>query len=278
MDNEYIPEFFTIEDIFEETEDTKTYTLDRKIDSSPGQFLQVFLPVYGEAPISISSHRDEKVKLTVRSVGDVTRALGRLKKNDRIGIRGPFGLGWPIEKARGKNVVIIAGGIGLAPLRPVVKEIENNRDSYEKVILLYGARTPDLILYKKELEEWTKFIDVKITVDYFDKVCDYQCKAWQGDVGVVTKLLDKSDIPLEDNYAFMCGPPIMMKYSVMRLIEMGFSVPRIYISLERHMKCGMGFCGHCQIGGKYACKDGPVFSVEDALTWSERPEELEGIR
>jgi len=277
MKNSYIPEKAKIVRIVEETPDTKTFIFDRKVDSLPGQFMELMVFGYGEAPISISSHPSENLALTVRATGNVTNALHRLKEGDIVGLRGPFGKGWPLEKVKGKNLLIITGGIGLAPLRPVIKEVEKNRDEFGKVILLYGARTPELILYKKELGEWMKFIDVKVTVDFTEENFEEVCPAWRGDVGVVTTLLDKTEIPMEDNYAFVCGPPIMMKFTIKDLIARGFSPTRIYLSLERHMKCGMGVCGRCQVGGHFVCKDGPVFNVSTLLTWKETPEEIEGV-
>ncbi len=277
MKNSYLPEKARIVKIVEETPDTKTFIFNKKVECVPGQFMELMVFGYGEAPISISSHRSENLALTVRAIGNVTNALHRLKEGDVVGLRGPFGKGWPIEKAKGKNLLIITGGIGLAPLRPVIKEVERNRDEYGKVILLYGARNPELILYKKELGEWMKFIDVNVTVDFMEENFEEVCPAWRGDVGVVTTLLDKTEIPMEDNYAFVCGPPIMMKFTVKDLIARGFSPTRIYISLERHMKCGMGVCGRCQVSGHFVCKDGPVFNVSTLLTWKETPEEIEGV-
>lgn len=277
INNIYIPFKSRITNIVEDTPDTKTFVFDRKIESKPGQFMELTVFGYGEAPISISSHRTENLSLTIRAIGNVTNAIHRMRIGEVVGLRGPYGNEWPLEKARGKNILIVAGGIGLAPLRPVIKEIEIDREKYGDVILLYGARNPKLILYKKELGEWMKFMDVHVTVDYCDKDTYDLCPAWKGSVGVVTTLLNKVNVPIEDDYAFVCGPPIMMKFTIKELLSRGFSPNRIYISLERHMKCGIGICGHCQVSGHFVCKDGPIFDVYTLLKWKEVPEEMEGV-
>ena len=276
MENSYIPSAVRLERIGDETDDTRTFFFDRKIDSRPGQFLEVSVPGYGEAPISVNSSADENLRLTIRSVGNVTRAIHRMKPGDEIGIRGPFGRGWPLDETEGRNLLIVAGGLGLAPLRAVILDIIGNRERYGKVALLYGARSPELIIHKQELGGWAKEMDVKVSVDACDGYREEICSAWKGDVGVVTTLFDKYEIP-ENSTAFVCGPPIMMKFAVKELLKRGFSTERIYVSLERHMKCGMGMCGHCQIGGHYVCKDGPVFSVAEFVKWAEKPEEMEGV-
>lgn len=275
--NIYIPEKSRIIKISTDTPDTKTFVLDRKIDAKPGQFMEVTAFGYGEAPISISSHHTENLSLTIRAIGNVTNAIHRMHVGEVLGLRGPYGNGWPIEKIRGKNILIVAGGIGLAPLRPVIKDVELNRDYYGEVILLYGARNPKLLLYKNELADWMKFMDVHVTVDYCDEESYDLCPAWKGHIGVVTTLLSKVNVPIEDDYALVCGPPIMMKFTIKELLARGFSPNRIYISLERHMKCGIGICGHCQVSGKFVCKDGPVFDVYTLLKWKESPEEIDGV-
>ncbi len=276
MGNSYIPSSVRLERIEEETDDTRTFFFDRKIDSRPGQFLEVSVLGYGEAPISINSSADENLRLTIRSVGNVTGAVHRMKPGDEMGIRGPFGRGWPLDEMEGKNLLIVAGGIGLAPLRAAILDIIRSRERYGNVALFYGARSPELIIHKKELGEWAKEMDVKVTVDVCDEYRKDICSAWKGDVGVVTTLFDKYRIP-EDSTAFVCGPPVMMKFATKELLKRGFTMDRIYVSLERHMKCGMGMCGHCQIGGRYVCKDGPVFSVAEFVKWAEKPEEMEGV-
>ncbi len=276
MKNSYLPSPVRIERIEEETDDTRTFFFDRKIDSRPGQFLEVSVLGYGEAPISINSSAAENLRLTIRSVGNVTKAIHRMEPGDEMGIRVPFGRGWPVDEMEGKNLLIVAGGIGLAPLRAVILDTIRNSERYGSVALFYGARSPELIIHRKELGEWAKEMDVKVTVDACDEYGEDICSAWKGDVGVVTTLFDKYEIP-EDSTAFVCGPPIMMKFATKELLKRGFAMDRIYVSLERHMKCGMGMCGHCQIGGRYVCKDGPVFSVAEFVKWAEKPEEMEGV-
>lgn len=276
MENTYIPSKIRLEYLEYESDDTSTFFFDRNLDSRPGQFVELSIPGYGEAPISINSTADEKLRLTVRAVGNLTKAMHRMNVGDTAGIRGPFGRGWPMDDIKKEDVLIVAGGIGLAPLRAVIVDILTHREQYGRVELLYGARSPELILHKKELGEWMEKMDVRVTVDECTEYRKDICRAWKGDVGVVTTLFEKSSIS-EDGTAFICGPPIMMKFAVKGLLERGFAPERIYVSLERQMKCGMGMCGHCQIGGHYVCKDGPVFSVAEFMEWAEKPEEMEGV-
>ncbi len=276
--NTYIPEMCEITAIRHEAPKVKTFFIDWHGKYEPGQFVELSVLGYGEAPISVSSRYGEPFALTVREVGSVTGALHRMSEGDQVGIRGPFGTGWPMKAVRGRNLVIVAGGIGLAPLRPVIKEIIANRDEYGKVILLYGARSPWDILYRKEMGEWLPHINVEVTVDRSDVDAEtMDWGAWKGKVGLVTRLLEETEVPLEDAYAFVCGPPIMMRFVARGLIEKGFTSHRIYVSLERNMKCGMGMCGHCQLSGRYVCLDGPVFRLEEALRFIERPEETAGV-
>jgi len=266
--NPYIPELAEIVEIRDEAPNIKTFRIrfrDRALQESfrftPGQFVELTVFGYGEAPFSISSSPLERdfFELTIRKMGTVTRALFRLGPGGVVGVRGPFGRGWPIEKMKGENVLIIGGGIGIAPLRPLVEYIIANRNDFGDVILLYGARTPKDIVYKKELERWKEHIDVRLTVDIGDKT-------WRGRTGVVTVLLDDVDVNPKETYSVQCGPPIMIHFVVKKLVEMGFPDDRILFSLERLMKCGMGFCGHCMIGGKFVCKDGPVFDYSEVKT------------
>jgi len=249
----------TIIKIIPETPDTKTFYLKPEKSLSrkprPGQFTEIYIPGVGEAPISICDCGDGKVfAQTIRSVGVLTEYLFKLGEGDKIGIRGPYGNGWPLEKLEGKDVLIIAGGIGLAPLRGVIKEIEKNRDKYGKLTILYGSRTPDLLLYKYEFNEYRAIpnSELLLTVDHADE-------KWRGRVGVVTQLIPKARIEPEKTIALICGPEIMMRFTVKSLIESGFRDNQIYLSLERRMKCGVGLCGHCQVGPYFVCKNGPVF-------------------
>lgn len=221
-----------------------------------GQFNMLYVFGVGEVPISISGDPDSPTALvhTTRAVGTVSRAMQELRAGDTIGVRGPFGTHWPIEQASGKDVVIVAGGIGLAPLRSTVYQLISRREQYGRVALLYGARTPSDILYRHELERWRARLDldVYITVDRADE-------SWRGSVGVVTQLVRRAAFDPRNTLALICGPEIMMRYTAAELEKYGLSAESIYVSMERNMKCAVGLCGHCQYGPHFVCKDGPVF-------------------
>ena len=273
-----------------ETYDVLTYTLVLKdggeFSFEPGQFNMVGLPGMGEAPISISSEpsrlalspstepfdgaqdklRESPVEImrgsfdhTIKAVGNVTRALANLEEGDEMMIRGPYGSGWPMEEARGKDILIVAGGIGLAPLRPFIFHIFENRADFGYLEILYGARTPDDMLYTQEFPQWRKQEKVRLllTVDQAPKGED-----WEYGIGVVTELFDFVEISPASGIALTCGPEIMMRFVARGLLQRGFSPGRVYLSLERRMKCGIAHCGHCQIGPKYVCQDGPVFTYQ----------------
>ena len=259
-----LPRSFRVQRVRRETHDT--FTLELKpargnggYKFSPGQFNMLYVFGEGEVPISISGDPTDPSKLlhTTRIVGAVTKAMGKLRKDDMIGIRGPFGTHWPVEDAVGKDVVIVAGGIGLAPLRPAIYYLLKHRDDYKKVILLYGARTKDEILYPYELEKWrSRFdLDVHVTVDR-------GTGNWRGNVGVVTTLIPKAPFDHLTAKAFVCGPEIMFRFTVIELLKRGLPEENIYVSMERNMKCGIGLCGHCQFGSSFICKDGPVFRFD----------------
>ncbi len=222
----------------------------------PGQFNMIYVIGVGEAAISISSdpHNSKSLIHTIHKVGTVTSALSKYKKGDFVGIRGPFGRNWPVEEARGKDVCIIAGGIGLAPLRPVIYTLFKNRKDYRKIYLLYGARTPQDLLYRVELEQWGRLYDAEIhvTVDRGDQ-------SWKGNIGFAAQLLTYIELDRKNTVSMVCGPEIMMKYTIEDLLEKGLPAENVFLSLERNMKCAVGFCGHCQFGPKFVCKDGPVF-------------------
>jgi NAD(P)H-flavin reductase len=224
-----------------------------------GKFNMLYVFGLGEVPISISGDpRDpERLVHTTRAVGTVTKAMRKLKRGNMIGVRGPFGTSWPIDKAVGKDVLIIAGGIGLPPLRPTIYHILDNRDNFGKVSLLYGARTPDDLLFVKELEKWRARLDFDVYITVDKAVGD-----WRGNVGVVTTLMPKAQINPENTIAMICGPEIMMRFGLIELQKRGLKNEDIYISMERNMKCGIGLCGHCQLGGVFVCKDGPVFRFD----------------
>jgi NAD(P)H-flavin reductase len=232
---------------------------------APGQFNMLYVFGVGEIPISISGDPSRRGPLvhTTRAVGVVSKAMRDLKQGDSIGVRGPFGSHWPIERAQGKDVVIVAGGIGLAPLRPAMYHLSAERDSYGKVILLYGARTSSDILFRRELETWRAQFDLDVYV-----TVDRATGAWRGSVGVVTRLISRAPFDPLNTVAMVCGPEIMMRFTTTELLKRGVSAENLYISMERNMKCAIGQCGHCQYGPHFVCKDGPVFAftaVRDLL-------------
>lgn len=242
--------------------DVFTWTLEAEDGApfhfQPGQFNMVNLWGVGEVPISISGDAESGVLVhTTRAVGGVTRALQKCLPGDRIGIRGPFGSAWPVDAARGGDLLIVAGGIGLAPLRPVVYHALRHRAEYRRVCLLYGTRTPLDILYRDELERWEREgdIDVLVTVDR-------AAGGWRGHVGVVTRLLDAIAFDPATAVAVSCGPEIMMHFTALGLQKQGVGADRIWLSMERNMKCAIGHCGHCQWGPFFVCRDGPVFRLD----------------
>ncbi len=226
----------------------------------PGQFNMLYVFGVGEVPISISGDpaRPDTLIHTVRAVGAVTERMRGLKPGDTIGVRGPFGSAWPVAEAEGDDLVFVAGGLGLAPLRPAIYHALRNRGRYGRVFVLYGARTPGDILYRRELERWRGRFDmeVAVTVDRADP-------SWAGNVGVVTKLVDRARFDPLHTTAFVCGPEIMMRYAVAELEKRGVAGDAVHVSMERNMKCAVGFCGHCQWGPAFICKDGPVFRYAD---------------
>jgi NAD(P)H-flavin reductase len=269
------PEVYGIRQVRVETDDTFTVEVAARSGATtmafaPGQFNMVYVPGAGEIPLSISGDPGNPGRLlhTTRAVGSVTRAMRRLSAGDEIGVRGPFGVGWPVDQAEGKDVVIVAGGIGLAPLRPVVYRLLAQRQRYGKVVLLYGTRTPADLLYRRELELWKSRLDLDVFV-----TVDRASGPWHGNVGVVTTLIPKAPFNRLHTIAMVCGPEMMMRFAAMKLEERGLTPGQIYLSLERNMKCGIGLCGHCQCGPTFVCKDGPVYrydQVKRLLTTRER--------
>lgn len=239
------------------------WTLDLQIEEeaeafafAPGQFNMLTVFGVGEVPISMSGDPLDanRVIHTVRAVGAVSGALARLGPGAALGLRGPFGVGWPMVEAVGRDVVIIAGGLGLAPLRPALYRLLAERARYGKIVLLYGARSPDDILFRQEIESWRRRLDIEIEV-----TVDHAGAAWRGHVGVVTGLIARSDFDPPHAIALVCGPEIMMRFSIAALRHAGLADESIYLSVERNMKCAVGFCGHCQFGAVFVCRDGPVF-------------------
>ncbi|MGF1619961.1 MAG: FAD/NAD(P)-binding protein [Rhodomicrobiaceae bacterium] len=222
---------------------------------TPGQFNMLAVFGVGEIPVSISGPPADQRRLihTIRAVGPVSAALTRLTTGDWLGLRGPFGVGWPVADAAGQDVVLVAGGLGLAPLRPAIYALQAERDRYGKIAVMYGARNPAQILFRDEFDEWRRHgIEVAVTVDIADT-------DWHGDVGVVPKLIARASFDPMNCIAMVCGPEIMMRYSIMALRDAGVAPDAVYLSMERNMKCAIGHCGHCQLGPVFVCKDGPVF-------------------
>ncbi|NUN48274.1 MAG: FAD/NAD(P)-binding protein [Candidatus Brocadiae bacterium] len=251
------PEFLRVTGRRKELADTWTLELEPRAEFPfrPGQFNMVYVFGFGEVAISISGDPAAPGKLvhTVRAVGKLTTALCASKAGAQLGIRGPFGTSWPVDEAAGGDVVLVAGGLGLAPLRPAVYRILAEREKFGRVTLLYGARSPETVLYRAELRRWARAgIDVRVTVDAADA-------RWRGNVGVVTRLIDQAAVTAGATAAFVCGPEIMMRFAVSSLTQRGIPTDRISVSMERNMKCAVGFCGHCQYGPEFICRDGPVF-------------------
>jgi NAD(P)H-flavin reductase len=233
----------------------------KSLGHRPGQFLEVSVFGIGEAPISISSSPSRSngiFELCVRRVGDVTSALHNLKPGDRVGIRGPFGRGFPIESFRGKDILFAPGGLGLAPLRSLINQVLDERALFGRVIILYGARTPAELLFKDELQQWAERSDVELLLSV-----DRGDETWTGNVGVITTLFRHISVYPRNTVAITVGPPVMYRFVLMELFGKGISEGNIYLSLERRMKCGVGKCGHCQINNIYACQSGPVFSYRE---------------
>jgi anaerobic sulfite reductase subunit B len=225
----------------------------------PGQFTMLYAFGVGEVPVSISGfHRGEVLVQTIRAVGAVTRALCAAAPDDMIGVRGPFGTDWQVNIADGRDMLIVAGGIGLAPLRPVVLTALDQRARYDRVVLLVGARSPEELIFTRELETWQRRgADVRVTVDHGHA-------GWDGRVGLVTSLIEHAVDDPGDTAAFVCGPEIMMRLSADMLVRRGVPAADIRVSLERNMRCGAALCGHCQLGPLLLCRDGPVVSYAEA--------------
>lgn len=275
MKNPYLPYPVRIEDIVVETEDRNLKTFkftflnpedEAKFQYIPGQFAELSVPGKGEIPIGIASSPTEKgyVTFTVNKVGVVTTYLHNMKVGDIMGIRGPLGNWYPWEEMEGKNVVIIGGGFAFTTLRSSIVYMlhPENRPKFKKIIVVYGARNPGLLLYKQELMEWEKRDDIEmhITVDATDD------PNWKYNIGFVPAITEQKVKSSEDAYAIVCGPPIMIKFTQPVLEKLGFPPERIILSLENRMKCAIGMCGRCNVGDQFVCKDGPVFSLAKLRT------------
>jgi len=243
-----------------ETNDTWTLSIDAgEFGFKPGQFNMLYAFGIGEIPVSLSGDPGAPGPLihTVRAVGSASQAITRLKPGDPIGLRGPFGTAWPVQDSAGSDVFIVAGGLGLAPLRPAVYRLLAERDRYGRIAVLYGTRSPADILFPREIERWRRRLDVtvEVTVDHADA-------GWHGDVGVVTKLIERAAFDPDRTVAMVCGPEIMMRFAGRALQDAGVTPERIHLSMERNMKCAVGQCGHCQFGPTLVCRDGAVMRYD----------------
>jgi NAD(P)H-flavin reductase len=259
-----LPQPYVMREVSKETPDTFTLKLSPETVSNvssfePGQFSMLWVFGVGELPISISGDPAEPSQLvyTVRSVGQATNSLVTRNLGEGVGVRGPFGTGWPLQAAHNRDVIVVAGGIGLAPLRPVIYDVLNHRDDYGRLVILYGARSPRDLMYRKELAAWARHRETQVLV-----TVDYGGMSWRGHVGVVTTLFKYARVRPSHSVAMVCGPEIMMRFVIRDLESHGLNRHDIYLSMERNMKCAVGFCGHCQYGPHFICKDGPVFSYE----------------
>ena len=258
----FVPQLYRVDRVRRELADTTTLEL-APLDGSrpafePGQFNMLYAFGIGEVAISISGAADAiRFIHTVRNVGAVSAAITKLKAGATIGLRGPFGTSWPVAAAQGADVVFVAGGLGLAPLRPAIYHVLSNRACYGRVAILFGSRHPKDLLYRRELEQWRQRLDVdiEITVDHADA-------DWRGNVGVVPALIRRVAFDPHDTIALVCGPEVMMRFTVSALRAAGIAPERIYLSMERNMKCAICLCGHCQFGPAFVCKDGPIMRFD----------------
>lgn len=254
-----------VEKVFNDTTDTFTMEIGpaepgRDFVFAPGQFNMLYVFGVGEVPISISGDpaRPQVLVHTTRAVGTVTRAMQRLQPGDMIGVRGPFGNSWPLADAVGHDLLLVIGGLGLAPLRPVIYQVLAERDRFRQVVVLYGARTPEDVLYRAELEAWQASGELTVFV-----TVDRATEHWQGNVGMVTHLIPRAPFDRRNCLAMVCGPEIMMQFSMQALEQRGIPPQRMFMSMERNMKCGCALCGRCQWGPFFVCRDGPVFCYAD---------------
>jgi anaerobic sulfite reductase subunit B len=248
-----------------ETRDTWTLELEPvaggQLELASGQFTMLYAFGIGEVPISISGDTEGPLVHTVRAVGAVTQAICASRPGVVLGVRGPYGNSWPVAEARGNDVVVVAGGIGLAPLRPALYDVLRRRDDFGEVALLYGSRTPGDLLYRRELERLRGRFDLHV-----DVTVDSAEGGWRGKVGVVPKIIGGAHFDPGSTVALVCGPEIMMHFAAQALLERGVPEERIFLSMERDMRCGLGHCGHCQLGPTLICRDGPVYRYDELRT------------
>ncbi len=251
-------------EINKESPTITTYRIvpEEEISFATGQFVELTVPGVGEAPFTPSSSPSvtEEMEISIMHVGEVTNSLAEeVEEGDTLGVRGPFGNGYPLEEYQNREIYIVGGGVGLAPLRSLIYALRNTIDDYEAVRIKFGARTPEDIIYKQEVRQWREEqeINLELTVD-----SDEEFPEWDENVGVVTTIMDESEVDSEAGVAVVCGPPIMMKFATQKLLDMGYDPAQIYLSMEKNMSCGVGKCGHCGIGPYYVCQDGPVMTYD----------------
>ena len=256
MENPYFPKPAVIEDVIDETPTIKTLVIrpDEPVAFKAGQFMQLTVPGLGEAPFTPSSSPKvaERMEITILRAGCVTEALHEMKAGDAVGVRGPFGKGYPLAKLEGKEVLVVGGGVGLAPLRSLLLALFDDLGKYKRVSIKYGARSPDELLFRRLFSEWGELgnVDLTVTVDGGDDT-------WKGNVGLVTTTLKGLDIKVSDSLAISCGPSVMLQFVTLELLSCGYKPEQIYLSMNRRMSCGTGKCGKCSVGPYYLCKDGP---------------------
>ena len=260
--NLYQPVSAEIAEIIDESPTIKSFVVvpagEFRFDT--GQFVELALPGEGEAPFTPSSSPavTEKMEITIMKAGRITGLLHECGQGQPVGIRGPYGNGYPVDEFAGKHVYIVGGGVGLAPIRSLFLTLVDRIGDFKSVVCRFGARTPEDFIYKNTLfGAWQELdgVEIKLTVDQANG-------DWDGNVGVVTTILDRKDVDIENAVAIVCGPPIMMKYATVSLLDFGFAPAKIYLSMEKNMSCGVGKCGHCMLGKYYVCKDGPVFTLD----------------
>ncbi len=264
LGNIYLPDQAVVREIIRENHLVNTYHLDlvdelagHRFSYEPGQFMMISMPHLGEAPISFSSNPDagNGFSLTIRNSGSLTGAVHKLQVGDIIGVRGPYGNPFPMDRLAGQNLIIVAGGIGLAPLRPIIEQALAQPDKFGQITLCYGSRTIDDFCFTRDFDRWRQGIDLRLTVDQ-------GTPQWDGRVGLVTELL--GDLTMDErDMALVCGPGVMIRFVIGLLKERGIPADRIFTTLERRMKCGVGICGHCHSGGRLICVDGPVFTAAE---------------
>jgi NAD(P)H-flavin reductase len=264
VQNPYRPGMAELVEVIEETPTIKTFALQLQepIEFRAGQFVELTVPGLGEAPFTPSSspHQTDRMEITILKTGRVTDALHELKAGVKLGLRGPFGKGYPVEKFHGKEILVVGGGVGLAPLRSLIYTLLEQIDQFKRVSIKYGAKTPQELCFRHEHEDWAKggTVDMEVTIDL-------PASGWDGKVGLVTTLLDDLDIDRDNCSVVSCGPEVMLKFVTLKLLEEGFKPEQIYLSMNRNMSCGIGKCGHCIVGRYFLCKDGPDMNYADVM-------------